>query len=432
VSPSPRTRELLWLSLALSFCAWMRLQLALTRAEPGLFAALLELSLLAGVFGLSHLFLRRIAPKADPAFLPLAALLSGVGWIFLLRLGPALASFHDNEGYEALPRKQALYLLAGGAAFVAAAYASGARLFTALSRKTYAYALLASASLLATGLFGAVRNGRRLWLPLGPFTFQTVELVKLLVVLFVASYLARRPAVPGRAIGLGLEIPRLRHLGPLAFLAVLVMVPLFLQKDLGPAILFGILFLAMYYVAYGNAGPSLLGAALVLLAVSAAYAAGVPSILRTRVDYWLDPFGRSENMARSLWAIARGGAFGSGFGRGAPQEIPVVQSDFNFAGLSEELGLGGAALVLGAFAALSARAIAAARRAPDDFRHLVGVGLAVMLGAQALLIVGGVTGAIPLTGITLPFVSFGGSALILNFATLGVLARLSHDGAAAE
>src|SRR5262249_34173566 len=157
----------------------------------------------------------------------------------------------------------------------------------------YLYALLASASLLATGLFGTVRNGRRLWLPLGPFTFQTVEVVKLLVVLFVAAYLARRPVVPGRPIGLGLEIPRPKHLGPLLVLAILALVPLFIQKDLGPAILFVALFLAMYYAACGNAGPSLLGGAAALCAVSLAYLAGVPSILRTRVDYWLDPFGRS-------------------------------------------------------------------------------------------------------------------------------------------
>jgi cell division protein FtsW (lipid II flippase) len=273
----------------------------------------------------------------------------------------------------------------------------------------------------------------RLWVNLGPVNFQPGEFAKLALAIFFAGYLAETReliAVGTWKVG-PLRLPEPRHLLPVLFawgFAVLVMVG---QRDLGSSLLFFALFVVMMWVATERAGYLLLG--LVLFGSAAYLAYRLFGHVQTRVDIWLDPWSRSLDegyqIVQALYGLADGGIAGTGLGLGSPNQVPEAQNDFIFTAVGEELGLFGAAAVLMAYLLLIGAGLRTALRTENTSEKLLAVGLTTILGVQAFIIVGGVIKLVPLTGITLPFVSYGGSSLVSNYILLALLIRLSDSGA---
>jgi cell division protein FtsW (lipid II flippase) len=281
-------------------------------------------------------------------------------------------------------------------------------------------------------VLGREINGARLWIRLGPLSFQPSELGKIALVLFFAGYLSERRellAVTTRKIG-PLGVPALRHFGPVLGawgVSLLVMIN---QKDLGSSLLFFAIFVAMLWMATGR--PIYLIAGVGMFAIGAFIAGRLFSHVAARIDVWQDPFAylndRGYQVVQSLFAFATGGAWGTGLGLGRPDLIRFsVHTDFIFSALGEELGLVGAAAVLTAYALLTARGFGLATRCRDDFSRLLAAGLTFAIGFQTILIVGGVTNLIPLTGVTMPFMSYGGSSLLSNFIAIALLIRISDE-----
>ncbi len=368
--------------------------------------------LLAAFFA-AHLAARRFARGADPLLLPLAALLSGIGLAVLTRLDPSLAS------------AQVLWVLTGVALMTVTLAAVPS--LEVLARYKYTIAIAGAVLLLMPAFVGREVNGARLWIRMGGLSFQPAEIAKLLLVLFFAAYLSQNRevlSVSTRRV-LGLWVPPARHLGPLVAMWALSLVVLVALKDLGSSMLFFGLFLVMVHAATGRPAYTLAG--LALFAAGAAVAYQLFGHVRVRVETWLDPFadvtGRGYQLAQSLFALGAGGMAGVGVGRGFPQRIPFVETDFIFAAFAEELGLLGGAAVVVAYLVLCLRGLATAVRARSDMAALTAVGLVAAFGLQVFVIVGGVTRLIPLTGITLPFVSYGGSSVVSNFILLALLMR---------
>jgi len=370
-------------------------------------------------FAAAHLAARRFAPGADPVLLPVTALLSGVGLAMVSRLDPTLAA----------PQTAWLFV---GVALLAVVLATVPSL-EKVGRYKYTIMLVALALLLAPALVGREINGAKLWLRIGGMSFQPAEIAKIALVVFLAAYLAefREVLTVSTRKFLGLHMPRARHLGPLLMMWAVSLVVLVAEKDLGSSLLFFGIFLVMITVATGRWSYPIVGT--VLFAAGATLAFLLFAHVRVRVDIWLDPFadaaGKGYQLVQSLFALAAGGLTGVGPGRGIPTRIPFVATDFVFAAIGEELGLlGGAAIVI-AYLVLCLRGLATAVRARSDMASFTAAGLVAALGLQTFVIVGGVTRLIPLTGITLPFISYGGSSIVANFVLLALLMRAGDDTA---
>lgn len=422
--------EPLLLALAAGFTGLGFLALGLVRegrvTPAAVWPALVWAAALAGAW----LALRRWRPGHDPLLLPVVGLLSGMGLVMVSRLAPAFAA------------RQVLWCLLGLAAMLAVALGLGDPAGSASGRglrrlRRYRYTWLAGglALLALTLVFG--RNpagaGARLWLGLGGLYFQPSELLKLLMVVFLASYLAeKRPLLTGTAYQIGrLRLPPLPYLGPVLLMWGFSLLLLVWQRDLGAAWLFFAVFLLMLYVTIGQVRYVLLGLALFGLGALLGYR--LFDHVRLRVDIWLDPWpeasGRAFQIVQSLLAFASGGLLGQGIGQGYPTYIPVVHSDFVFSAVGEEWGLLGALAVVALFALLVARAGRIALAARTPFRQLLAFGLAASLGLQALTIMAGSLKIAPLTGVTLPFVSYGGSSLVTSFVLVGLLFAVEEAGA---
>ncbi len=423
---SPRTLELLLLLAAapvvLLVFALVQAQAARSIAPGGLIVP----AALILAFSAAHVAVRLTAPSADPALLPIAALLSGVGIAFITRLDiPLDAHF---------ARSQAVWLFAGVAVLVVTLLA--VRSLEALARYKYTIMLAAIALLVLPALVGHEVNGAKLWLRFGTLSFQPGEVAKILVVLFLAAYLSENRellSISTRRF-LGVWIPPLKQLGPLLLMWAISLFVLIAEKDLGSSLLFFGIFLVMIYAATGRVGYVIVGLALFALGATAAYLAF--DHVQTRVAIWLDPFAdvadRGYQLVQSLFALGAGGVGGVGIGRGFPTRIPSVETDFIFAAIAEEIGLlGGAALII-AYAVFCLRGLATAARARSDMAALTATGLAAAIGLQVFVIVGGVTRLVPLTGVTLPFVSYGGSSIVANFMLLGLLLRAGNEATGAE
>jgi peptidoglycan glycosyltransferase len=358
-------------------------------------------------------------PRRERLLFPLAMLMSGWGLVIIERLAPNFAD------------RQTIWLAISVAAMLAIVYAPN--VLRLLRGYRYTLLVVGLALLVATIVLGRNPSGLAgapaLWLGFGDFFFQPSELLKVILVVFLASYLAEQyPAL--RAEGVAMDRGRFspRIAGPVALMWGLSVVILIWQRDLGTAILFFIVFLVLLYVASGYT-PLLLAGAL-LIGVAGIVAYRLFSVVQLRVDIWLNPWveadGRAFQIVQSLLAFAAGGVFGQGIGQGSPGYIPVVHSDFVFAALAEEWGLLG---VVGMIACLAVFAVQGLRIAiiqrARPFHALLAVGLSVMFATQSLLIMGGVLKLIPLTGVTLPFFSYGGSSLLINFVMVGLLLRLS-------
>ena len=380
-------------------------------------------------FGGLALAVRAWAPAATRLLLPSVALITAIGAVQVFRI--------DRD----LGRLQRWWLLIAAAVGIGVLWLLRSRGVEVLRR--FRYLFLAAAlgllllPLLPSGwpLGGASVGGSRLWvrLDLGPrsLSFQPGEAAKLLLVAFLASYLFdrwRALAEMPRSLG-PLQLPEPRQLVPvfLAFgVSTLVLV---YQRDLGASLLLFVIFVLMLFVATSK--PSYLGAAGVL-AVSGAYAAAFAfDHVRLRVEAWLRPFDdyadTGYQAAQGLFSLANGGLLGAGLGNGAPYLVPAAATDYVFAAVVEETGLAGGLALLAALALLVAAGFGIAVRAADRFRSLLAAGLTIALAVQTLLILGGVLRLMPLTGLTLPFVSYGGSSLLANFALVALLARISHE-----
>jgi cell division protein FtsW (lipid II flippase) len=419
--------ERVLLALAGAFTLAGLLQLAWVksvRAQSGFVAWLpfvLPALIWVGSFSVAHGILRRYRPRRDPLLLPLAALLTGWGLIEVARLAPAFLW------------RQILWLPLSLLAFLAISVAPPDLRW--LRRYKYTW-LFSGLALLAATLFIGVNPsgyGERLWLGLGNVYFQPSEVLKLLFVVYLAAYLAEKRELLGVA---GSQVkwrwPALSYLAspylaPVLAMWALAMGLLAWQRDLGAAILFFFTFLGMLYLAGGQWRYLLGGCALFLAGAGAAY--HLIDRVALRVDAWWNPWpdaaSRSYQIVQSLLAFASGGLIGQGIGQGAPTVIPVVHSDFVFAAIGEEFGLAGTLAVLVCAAVLVARGFRAAIRAQTTFEQLLAAGLASMLGLQAWIIMGGNVKLIPLTGVTLPFVSYGGSSLLSSFVTLGLLLHVT-------
>jgi cell division protein FtsW (lipid II flippase) len=385
-------------------------------------------AILGAVFGLlvvAHISVRALAPRADGTLLPIVALLNGIGFITISRL--------DRE----LARVQSLWIALGVGAFVVTLLL--VRQVSTLERYRYTFLFLGVVALLlplVPGL-GYEINGARLWVGFGPINFQPGEAAKVLVVVFFAAYLVdKRELLAAGTRRLGrMRLPDPKHLGPLLLawgVSIIVMVR---QKDLGSSLLFFAVFAAMLYMATERAVYLLAGLGLFVSGALVAYQ--IFDHVQVRVSTWTNPWpvadGDGFQITQSLFAFGTGGFAGTGLGLGSPEKIPNASTDFVFSAIGEELGLLGTMAVLIAFLLLVGAGFRVAVLAERPFSQLFAAGLTAILGIQTFLILGGVTRLIPLTGITLPFISYGGSSLVANFVILALLLRISDEtGARAE
>ncbi len=428
---APRTRrgvELVLLvgAVAIVLVAYASTGLATTGTlPPSLLAYGGGLVLLTGAV---HVTLRLRAAYADPVLLPIATLLNGLGLVMIHRLDDA----EKRTTGEAFAPKQLVWMALGVTLAVTILWVL--RDHRRLQRYTYT-AMAAGLVLLLLPLLpllGKNINGSRIWIGLGPLSFQPGEIAKLCLAVFFAGYLVQtRDALSlvGRRV-LGLSLPRARDLGPiivawLASLGVLVF-----ERDLGSSLLFFGLFVAMLYVATERKSWIAIGLALFVAGSYLAYL--LFGHVQSRVLLWLHPFSQkaldiSSQLVLGLFGMANGGLLGTGLGRGRPDLTPYAESDYIVPSFGEELGLVGLFALLVLYLVLVERGLRTALGVRDGFGKLLATGLAFTVALQCFVVVGGVTRVIPLTGLTMPFLSYGGSSLVANWAIVGLLLRISDQ-----
>jgi cell division protein FtsW (lipid II flippase) len=372
-----------------------------------------------------HVFVRIQLPDADPYLFPLVALLAAFGLVVIYRIDDTLA------------RQQAGWFVVGIVLFVATILLL--RDVRVLERYRYVIAAVGIGLLVLPRLpgIGAQVNGAYLGVDLGPITFQPTEFAKLCIIVFLASYLFERGEmlVLGARRVLGLTIPPLKHFGPLLVVWGAAMLMLVVIRDLGSSLMFFGAFLALLYVATGRL--SFVIAGLFLFVVGAWFFANTVPHVQERVDIWLNPWDDPQRsgfqIVQSLFAQADGGLFGKGLGQsllnlpGGAQIPPAPDTDLIYAVITDELGLFGAAAVVLTYLLFAERGFRVAVMANDGFLKLLATGLTAVFALQAFVIVGGVTRVIPLTGVTLPFVSYGGSSIVANFVLLALLLLVSQE-----
>ncbi len=419
---SARNRELVFLLPALILTTLGFALVYTQKAEELSWSSLTYGALFLALFGIAHLGRRFLAARADPYLLPIAALLSTLGLLLLYRINADLAL------------KQAMWLIVGLVAFLLVLVVGHD--LRGLARHRLWIGIAGLVLLLVTAAIGREINGAKLWLALGPIRFQPGEFAKVLLVVFFAAYLVdiREVLTVSTRRVLGVPLPPFRYLAPLLGIWGLSMALMVFMRDLGTGLLFFGALLILLYVATGRLFYVLVGLVLFFAGATVLYYAFAH--LRTRVDIWLDPWtdprGKGYQIVQSLFALASGGLFGRGLGQGylllpsGRPAIPFLESDFIFAAIGEELGLVGAAGIVLLYLVFAYRGLRIALRASDDFSRLLATGLTGIFALQAFLIMGGVIKLIPLTGITLPFVSYGGSSIVANFALLALLLRASE------
>ena len=401
--------------------------------EPG------PMAIAIGYVGLvlaAHLALRLLGNRGDQLLLPAAATVGGIGIVMLNRLPQDLLGTDVFGVQMGMATTQLLWFGVGLGAMVLVA--DRFRDDGILRHYKYTWALAGTALLIVTFLFGREVNGARLWIFVGPVGFQPGEAIKIVLVIFIAGYLAeKRTLLAGASVRLGrLRFPPLPYLLPMVVIFVIVMLIVVVSRDLGTALLFLGIFLTMLFVATGRRSYVLLG--LVLFVAGSFVAYNLFGHVRVRVDNWIDPFadpsGTGYQTVQALYAFGRGGLFGEGLGQGLPMigghlPIPALPTDFIFAAVAEELGLIGAVALLGVVTVLVFRGLRTAILARDDFSAMLAVGLTVSLGLQTIIIAAGNVKLVPLTGITFPFLSYGGSSLLASFVVVGLLLAISHRSA---
>jgi peptidoglycan glycosyltransferase len=375
------------------------------------------LGLILGLFGIAHIATRKLAPSADGTLLPLAGLLNGLGYVFIARLDDHLAGL------------QATWTTIGIGAYILTLLL--VRRTRDLEQYRYTFMFIGIGLLLLPLVPGVGRtiNGAKIWVSFGPLNFQPGEFAKIVLAIFFASYLVEKRELLAMAttrVG-PLLLPDLKHLGPVLLAWGASLVVMVAERDLGSSLLFFALFIALLWVATERVSYLLIG--LVLFIIGATAATLAFGHVHDRIDVWLDPWsqaaGHGYQIVQSQFALAWGGITGTGPGLGNPGIIPASESDFIFAAIGEELGLVGATAVLVAFLLMVGAGLRTAVRAEASFDKLLATGLTTILGLQSFIIIGGVVRLVPLTGVTLPFVSYGGSSLVANYVLLALLMRIS-------
>jgi len=385
-----------------------------------------------GLFGVAHLAVRRFAPYADPLLLPVVALLNGLGLVMIHRLdlaaGPLAAGGSDGPSAT----QQMLWTLVGVVAFSLVLIFLGDHRI--LARYGYVCGLTGLILLVIPAVLPrsmSEQNGAKIWIRLPGFSIQPAEFSKILLLIFFASVLVAKRNLftsAGQHI-FGMDLPRPRDLAPLLVAWIASVGVMVFEKDLGTSLLLYSSFLVLVYIATNRLSWVLLG--LTLFAAGSVVAYYAFAHVQVRVQNWLDPFadpdGSGYQMVQALFSFATGGIFGTGLGNGQPFTVPAASTDFIIAAIGEELGLVGVAGVLMLYTILLIRGLRTALAVRDSFGKLLAAGLASTLAIQLFIVVGGVTKLIPLTGLTTPWMSYGGSSLLANYVLLAILIRISHS-----
>ncbi|MBB5934065.1 FtsW/RodA/SpoVE family cell cycle protein [Streptomyces zagrosensis] len=431
--PSRRNTELAMLAFAvlIPVFAYANVGLALSDEMPsGMLSYGLGLGLLAGV---GHIVVRKFAPYADPLLLPLATLLNGLGLVLIWRLDQSerLARAAEAQGfvYGASAPNQLMYSAMGVAFFV------GVLMLLKDHRilQRYTYISMAGALiLLVMPVFFPAKFGARIWVTVGSFSIQPAEFAKIVIAVFFAGYLMVKRdalALASRRF-MGLYLPRGRDLGPILVVWAMSILILVFETDLGTSLLFFGMFVVMLYVATERTSWIVFG--LLMSAVGAVGVATFEPHVQQRVDAWLDPFAvfetgqGTEQIAQALMAFGSGGVMGTGLGQGNSDLIGfAANSDFILATVGEELGLAGTMAILLLYGLIVERGVRTALAARDPFGKLLAIGLSAAFGIQVFVVAGGVMGLIPLTGMTMPFLAYGGSSVLANWALIAILIKIS-------
>ncbi len=377
------------------------------------------LGILVVLFLCAHVAVRKLAPHADPMLVPVAALLNGLGYVFIARLDEGLAG------------QQAAWVGVSMVGFTLTLLF--VRRVRDLERMRYTIGLIGVVLVvlpLIPGL-GVLINGARIWTRIGPIRFQPGEFAKIALAIFFAAYLVERREMLGMAtfrIG-PIKTPEPKHLAPVLVAWGFSLVVMIFEKDLGSALLFFLLFLTILWVATERLSYLVVGTLLFALGSYLTYRAF--GHVQQRVDMWLDPWqdqlDKGFQIVQAQYALAWGGLGGTGLGLGIDGRIPFQETDFIFAIIGEELGLAGAGAVLVAFLLLAGTGFRIAVRATDAFSKLAATGLTSLIAFQSFIIMAGVIRLLPLTGVTLPFVSYGGSSLVPNWILIALLIRISDE-----
>jgi cell division protein FtsW (lipid II flippase) len=377
-----------------------------------------------GLLLVAHLAVRRFAPDADPILLPLAALLNGLGYVVIAGLDEELAA------------AQATWTAVAIAAFSATLVLVPRARVLERYRYTFAFVGFGLVILPFLPLIGREINGARIWVAVGPVNFQPGEFAKIALAIFFAGYLVdKRELLRSSSRRLGpVLLPEPKYLGPILLAWGASLLVMIAQRDLGSSLLFFGLFVVMVWVATERDSWLVAGA---LMFVAGAYVSWLSfGHVQQRIEIWLnpweDPTGDGFQIVQAAFAMAYGGVTGTGLGLGGQVRIPFAETDFIFAVIAEQLGLLGATIVIMAFALMVGSGLRIAMRAQVTFDKLLATGLTTLLGIQAFVIIAGVTRLLPLTGVTLPFVSYGGSSLLANYVLLALLLRISDEPARAS
>ena len=410
---------MLALALLVVAAAYVLASLGRTSTMPADIGPFLGIVMALMVSG--HLVIRRLAPEADPVLFPIAAFLNGLGYVLIARLSEDLAGL------------QAVWTAVGIAVFTAVLFF--VRDTRVLERYRYTFMIGGIALLLMPLLpvIGRNINGALIWVSFGPVNFQPGEFAKIALAIFFASYLVERRELLGMAtfrIG-PVGVPEPRVLGPVLLAWAASLVVMITEKDLGSSLLFFAVFVVLLWIASGRFTYLLTGA--VLFGAGALLVWSQFAHVQERVDIWLDPWsqalGKGFQPVQAWYSLAAGGIPGTGLGLGLGNgpRLPAAETDFIFVVAAEELGLIGATALLAAFVLFIGAGLRIALTADRGFDKLLATGLTALVGIQSFIIIAGVIRLLPLTGITLPFVSYGGSSLLANYVLLALLLRISDQ-----
>ncbi|MCZ9294294.1 FtsW/RodA/SpoVE family cell cycle protein [Corynebacterium meitnerae] len=417
-----RGRELLLLVLSAALLLLMLVGLELSQGNALTVEMLWLVGGFIGVYAIAHVAMCFAAPHADQVLLPMAATLNAIGLVMIYRLDIA-------KGWH-LAERQVIWTLVGVLFLVATLLV--VRDHRELSRFSYLLGLLGLVLLALPLVWPQPPDAEaRIWIWLGPFSIQPGEFSKILLLIFFAQLLAQKRSlftVAGYTLW-GMTFPRLRDLAPILMVWAIAILIMAVSNDFGPALLLFATVLGMVYFATGRTSWLVIGMGLVAIGGFAVYQ--ISDKIQDRVENFLDPIANIDNTgyqaSQALFGLSWGGVTGTGLGFGHPEMVPVAHSDYILAAIGEELGLAGLAAVLVIFAIFITRGFRTALAVRDTYGKLVASGLALTIAVQVFVVTGGVSGLMPMTGLTTPFISAGGSAVMANYILLGLLLRISNN-----